>query len=289
LQYRTVLVYDQMLKATLPSKSDKSENKFTEYVENWVFRSYFFNLDKVQRQKFEQLEVEMSDKEKISIVIENDFDFSEFPPTFEYITENVFLDEFERTFVDDPADKLKVKGCKCNRKCGPNSECCPQLVGENFAYYEENKSTIIILDRNLPIIECNSYCKCDENCINRVTQQPRDITLCLFKTENKGWGVKNWNWKSTRNSTVADSLSNSVIKHGTFIMEYTGEMLGNQEAKRREVTSFLYDLNMDRESHGFYTIDAYKQGNLARFVNHSCEPNCFMWFINDCTQNPRNQ
>jgi histone-lysine N-methyltransferase SUV39H len=263
-----VLVYYHLLK--------NLTDVYIAYVEDFVFRSHFFKLDEVQRQGFQKLEIEMSEKEQIPIVIENDYDF-ELPPTFEYITRNVFLYDFEWTHVEEPADKLKVRGCECKKKCSAFSKCCPQLVGETFAYYDENMRTMLALDRNLAIIECNDLCKCDKNCINRFTQQPKNIALCLFKTEGKGWGVKNWNVK------------NPVIKRGTFILEYTGEMLGNEEARRREVTSYLFDLNMERQSRGFYTIDAFKRGNLARFVNHSCEPNCSMWFINDCTQNPKNQ
>jgi histone-lysine N-methyltransferase ASH1L len=38
-----------------------------------------------------------------------------------------------------------------------------------------------------------------------------------------------------------------------------------------------YCLNLDSGT----VIDGYRMGNIARFVNHSCEPNCEMqkWFV----------
>jgi histone-lysine N-methyltransferase SUV39H len=86
-----------------------------------------------------------------------------------------------------------------------------------------------------------------------------------------------------------DIKGKSVIKHGTFIIEYTGELLGHHEASKRRITSYLFDLNMERRQDGYYTIDAFKSGNLARFVNHSCDPNASIWFVNDCRKDPTKQ
>ena len=65
------------------------------------------------------------------------------------------------------------------------------------------------------------------------------------------------------------------IPKGTWIIEYTGERITHEEADRR------YDDDaMDRHHTFLFTvdekicIDAVKDGNDARFINHSCEPNC---------------
>ncbi|KAG5672767.1 hypothetical protein PVAND_002863 [Polypedilum vanderplanki] len=246
--------------------------KFTILLEELVIKNYFFKLEQTQRTKAGLIADKMSELEGITIVIDNEEDF-ELPPEFEYITKNFLVDDVNQSFVEEPKDI--PSGCKCV-SCGPTSECCPMLASEPFAYKEANKRTVIGLKRQEAIIECNENCKCNKKCINRVTQQSRNLVLCLFKTANRGWGVKNADRKS-------------VIKRGTFVLEYTGEVLGNHEASKRKVHSYLFDLNMERNNHGFYTIDAYKHGSLARFVNHSCEPNCSMWFINDCLKNPKNQ
>jgi uncharacterized protein len=63
------------------------------------------------------------------------------------------------------------------------------------------------------------------------------------------------------------------ISAGTFIIEYLGEIIRAEEAYRRE---------QDPTRSGIYTfwvgddwaIDGYQAGNAARFINHSCAPNC---------------
>jgi SET domain-containing protein len=59
------------------------------------------------------------------------------------------------------------------------------------------------------------------------------------------------------------------LKHGTFIVEYTGERLTVDEADERyedRADTYLFGL-----SDGEYVIDG---DNVAAFVNHSCDPNC---------------
>ena len=65
------------------------------------------------------------------------------------------------------------------------------------------------------------------------------------------------------------------IAPGTRIVEYTGERISHAEADCRyddgRVTrhhTFLF--TVDRST----VIDAAKGGGAARFLNHSCEPNC---------------
>jgi SET domain-containing protein len=65
------------------------------------------------------------------------------------------------------------------------------------------------------------------------------------------------------------------IPRGTWIIEYTGERITHEEADRR-----YDDEAMDRHHTFLFTvdekicIDAVKDGNDARFINHSCDPNC---------------
>ena len=65
------------------------------------------------------------------------------------------------------------------------------------------------------------------------------------------------------------------IKKGTRIVEYTGERIDADEADRRydddameSHHTFLFVLNDDE------IVDAGVGGNEARFINHSCAPNC---------------
>jgi SET domain-containing protein len=65
------------------------------------------------------------------------------------------------------------------------------------------------------------------------------------------------------------------IRKGTRLIEYTGEHISHDEADRRydEATmkrhhTFLFTLNKRT------VVDAAVGGNEARFINHSCDPNC---------------
>lgn len=55
---------------------------------------------------------------------------------------------------------------------------------------------------------------------------------------------------------------------GDLIIEYTGETISEEEANNRG-GKYLFELNDDR------TIDAKDRKNLARYINHSCKPNCY--------------
>jgi SET domain-containing protein len=57
------------------------------------------------------------------------------------------------------------------------------------------------------------------------------------------------------------------IAESVRIIEYTGELILEEEANRRHET-FLFSLSDGR------SIDGAIGGNESRFINHSCDPNC---------------
>jgi histone-lysine N-methyltransferase SETD2 len=64
------------------------------------------------------------------------------------------------------------------------------------------------------------------------------------------------------------------VKKGQFIIEYVGEVLDDKHYQKRM-------MQYDGERHYYFlslaanqTIDASRRGNNARFINHSCNPNC---------------
>ena len=58
------------------------------------------------------------------------------------------------------------------------------------------------------------------------------------------------------------------FKKGDLIIEYTGEVISANEANRRG-GKYLFELNDQ------WTIDGKGRDNLARYLNHSCKPNCY--------------
>lgn len=84
-------------------------------------------------------------------------------------------------------------------------------------------------------------------------------------------------WMELRGSPIhgLGAFARVDIPKRTRIIEYTGEKIGNAEADRR------YDDAAMRRHHTFLFIlndrtclDAAFEGNEARFINHSCDPNC---------------
>lgn len=81
----------------------------------------------------------------------------------------------------------------------------------------------------------------------------------------------------TKNSTIQGRGVFAVrrIRKGQRIVEYVGEIIDTEEESRR-----YDDSKMDRH-HTFLfkidentTIDGTRRGSVARFINHSCDPNC---------------
>jgi uncharacterized protein len=71
------------------------------------------------------------------------------------------------------------------------------------------------------------------------------------------------------------AFATAAIREGTRIIEYTGERLSHAAADAR------YDDAAMEHHHTFlmvvnrsWVIDAAFGGNDARFINHSCDPNC---------------
>src|SRR4051795_4480484 len=60
------------------------------------------------------------------------------------------------------------------------------------------------------------------------------------------------------------------IPKGTQVIEYIGEIIGKQESARRceDNNQYIFTLNDEQD------VDGNVEWNPARFINHSCEPNC---------------
>jgi SET domain-containing protein len=60
------------------------------------------------------------------------------------------------------------------------------------------------------------------------------------------------------------------LKQGMRIIQYLGERISLQESERRlaEDNVYIFELNEH------YALDGKSPKNLARYINHSCDPNC---------------
>jgi len=66
------------------------------------------------------------------------------------------------------------------------------------------------------------------------------------------------------------ALAKHAIPAGTRVIEYVGERISKEESLRRcqKDNNCIFGLNATHD------LDGSVNWNLARFINHSCEPNC---------------
>jgi len=62
------------------------------------------------------------------------------------------------------------------------------------------------------------------------------------------------------------------FKKGEFVIEYTGKMITSREADEK-CGKYLFEINSK------WTIDGSGRNNLARYINHSCRPNCEAYIV----------
>ncbi|XVE68483.1 hypothetical protein DITRI_Ditri09bG0071800 [Diplodiscus trichospermus] len=175
-------------------------------------------------------------------------------------------------------------GCGCRDACQPgNSNCsCIQKNGGDFPYTANG----VLVCRKPMIYECGPSCPCFRNCKNRVLQAGIKLHLEVFKTRDRGWGLRSWD----------------PIRAGTFICEYAGEVIDKVEARQDggdgENNDYIFNTNRLYESFKWnyeaelvgeessditedfnipspLIIGAKNCGNVARFMNHRCSPNVF--------------
>eukprot|EP01083_Nonionella_stella_P199143 730468_1 len=65
-----------------------------------------------------------------------------------------------------------------------------------------------------------------------------------------------------------------ILKKNEFIMEYVGEIINENEYKRRMKEDYKGQSRLCMMRMGQDVIDAKQKGSKARFMNHSCSPNC---------------
>ena len=71
------------------------------------------------------------------------------------------------------------------------------------------------------------------------------------------------------------------IPKNTRIIDYAGEKIPNRESLKRErrylKSGHIWCFKLNR----LYVRDAAVGGNIARYINHACAPNCYTQVIGD--------
>uniref|UniRef100_A0A1A7WSJ4 Histone-lysine N-methyltransferase, H3 lysine-36 specific n=1 Tax=Iconisemion striatum TaxID=60296 RepID=A0A1A7WSJ4_9TELE len=153
------------------------------------------------------------------------------------------------------ADLSEIPRCNCKASdenpCGVDSECINRML----------------------LYECHpQVCAAGERCQNQAFTKRQYTPVEIHRTLSRGWGLR----------AVSD------IKKGAFVSEYVGEVIDEEECRARirhaqenDICNF-YMLTLDKDR----IIDAGPKGNQARFMNHSCQPNCETqkWTVNGDTR-----
>jgi SET domain-containing protein len=69
------------------------------------------------------------------------------------------------------------------------------------------------------------------------------------------------------------------ITKNTRIIDYAGELVRNDESEAREERYLAAGCIWVFRVNGRWSRDAAVGGNLARFINHSCRPNCWIEIV----------
>jgi hypothetical protein len=176
---------------------------------------------------------------------------------FTHIKKNIYIDRKKYAFCDDDAYL-----CECKKK--PVSKKDLEILDlldidhkKEDEFFGCGKTCV----NRLVSSECVEHlCPAGVSCRNRRFQQHLYSEVYPVKTENRGWGL----------------CAGEFLPKGTFVMQYIGEIYsidsdyGISKLKEYKNKTCTYLMEISKKE----VIDPTTKGNCARFINHSCEPNC---------------
>ncbi len=169
------------------------------------------------------------------------------PLNFKLITKN----NYEKL----PADKMPAliipdSGCECCEEdhCGNN--CYNRLLRVECCEIKTSGRDDVVCRIGF------------RHCYNRALQKKDYVRTKVFKEFNMGLGLK----------------ALEFVPSGRLVIEYMGEIIDEDEMQRRltnqrTMTPNDKDYYVMELATGIY-VDGKFEGNVSRYINHSCDPNC---------------
>eukprot|EP01084_Bolivina_argentea_P101440 181868_1 len=159
---------------------------------------------------------------------------SDIPDKFEEIFSNIYVNKVKNISDDD------IYECNCDPK--KNQFCGVGCLNRMYS------------------AECHpEWCNVGSKCKNRRFQNNEWASVEIGRAGKKGWGL----------------FASANISKGKFVIEYIGEIIDSIEVRNRLRNKYFGSKKFFILSiGGGNLIDATVKGSKARFMNHSCKPNC---------------
>lgn len=174
--------------------------------------------------------------------------FKESAKRYQPIRKSIYLTRKQKTPTEDD-----IYICDCIS----SAVVAPEQLADSTISFDCQEKCI----NRLICTECEvRSCPSGEFCHNRQFQLQQDRAVYPFNAGDKGFGLK----------------TAELLPKGAFIIQYIGEIYSiksEEGIKRlqqysRSTCTYLMKLSAKE------VIDPTHKGNIARFMNHSCEPNC---------------
>ncbi|EYU20838.1 hypothetical protein ABFS82_11G017300 [Erythranthe guttata] len=203
--------------------------------------------------------------ESLPVALVNDVDGEKGPAHFTYVSALRYSQPFSN-------NNKPFSGCHCLGGCQPGDTNC-LCSHRNDGVLSYSSVGLLYTSKNL-VHECGPTCSCPPNCRNRLSQSGVKIRLEVFKTKNRGWGLRSWD----------------PIRAGGFICEFAGDVVkvtdgdfvnANDDDYIFDATRYYEPLELVRDSNKSkkapfpLVVSGKNNGNVARFMNHSCSPNVY--------------
>uniref|UniRef100_A0A2C9W0Z9 SET domain-containing protein n=1 Tax=Manihot esculenta TaxID=3983 RepID=A0A2C9W0Z9_MANES len=185
-----------------------------------------------------------------------------------------------------------ASACNCKEACvDPQTCACAKLNGFDFPYVRMSRQVGRLIEAKAIVFECGPNCGCGSNCVNRTSQGGLKFRFEVFRSPKKGWAVRSWDF----------------IPSGAPICEYVGVLKRTEDLDSISENNYIFEIDCLQTMRGIdgrerrlgevsvptinntegsedqklesvpeFCIDAGSTGNIARFINHSCEPNLFV-------------